>query len=415
MLKELSYYPLTGTPFFDNEKKWVSPMNFLPEAMEGFPESVYIYDVTLRDGEQTPGVTFREDERIRIACALAELGVKRIEAAMPITSQGAVNALKRLVKMNLPAEIVSFARAHKDDINLTIECGCKYILIEHSVNPYFCEMAYKLDQDALVERIVTSIKMAKDAGMHATFMGWDFTRAPLEYSKQVYEKVFAAVRPDALALVDTYACATPFAIEFVFKKFREWFPFMPLEFHVHNDFGLGVASSMAAVKAGAVGIHTAMNGIGERTGNVATEEIAGAFEILMGIKTGVNLEKIYETAQLVAEVSKVPIHPAKPIIGGRLFDIESGVVSHYTSIMQAKGIKPVPVPFMPSLVGREPMKYVIGKGSGRVTVEYYLEKNGMQATTEQIEKILEKIKEEAYITKSLISESQFIKFAQQVL
>lgn len=110
MLKELSYYPLTGTPFFDNEKKWVSPMNFLPEAMEGFPESVYIYDVTLRDGEQTPGVTFREDERIRIACALAELGVKRIEAAMPITSQGAVNALKRLVKMNLPAEIVSFAR-----------------------------------------------------------------------------------------------------------------------------------------------------------------------------------------------------------------------------------------------------------------------------------------------------------------
>ena len=131
----------------------------------------------MRDGEQTPGVTFREDERVRIACALAELGIKRIEAAMPITSQGAVNALKRLTKMNLPTEVVSFARAHKDDIQLSIECGCKYILIEHSVNPYFCELAYKLDQEALVERIAGSIKMAKDAGMHVTFMGWDFTRA----------------------------------------------------------------------------------------------------------------------------------------------------------------------------------------------------------------------------------------------
>ena len=415
MIQQLPYYPLEGQPYFDNDTKWVSPLNFLPEAMAGFPESVYLYDVTLRDGEQTPGVTFREDERVRIACALAELGVKRIEAAMPVTSQGAVNALKKLVKMNLPTEIVSFARAHKDDINLSIECGCKYILIEHSINPYFCEMAYKLDQDALVERIAASIKMAKDAGMHVTFMGWDFTRSPLEYSKTVYEKVFNLVRPDALALVDTYACATPFAIEFVFKKFREWFPYMPLEFHVHNDFGLGVASSMAAVRGGARGIHTAMNGIGERTGNVATEEIAGAFEILMGIKTGVKLEKIYETAQLVSEISKVPIHASKPIIGGRLFDIETGVITHYTSIMQSMGIKPVPVPFMPNLVGREPMKFVIGKGSGRVTVDYFLNKLGYTANDVQIEKILEKIKEEAYITKSLLTETQFRNIVEKVL
>lgn len=415
MLQELPYYPLAGKPYFDNDTKWVSPLNFLPEAMEGFPGSVYIYDVTLRDGEQTPGVTFREDERVRIACALAELGVKRIEAAMPITSQGAVNALKRLMKMNLPTEVVAFARAHKEDIRLSIECGCKYILIEHSVNPYFCEFAYHLDQNALVERIAGSIKMAKDVGMHVTFMGWDFTRAPLEFSKAVYEKVFSIIRPDALALVDTYACATPFAIEFVFKKFSEWFPGLPLEFHVHNDFGLGVASSLAAVRGGAQGIHTAMNGIGERTGNVATEEVAGAFEILMGIKTGVKLEKIYETAQLVAEISKVPIHASKPIIGSRLFDIETGVITHYTTIMQAKGINPVPVPFMPGLVGRDPMRYVIGKGSGRVTVEYFLKQYGMTASEEQIEKILEKVKEEAYITKSLLTEKQFRKIAEQVL
>ena len=414
-MQELPYYPLAGQPYFDNGNKWVSPFNFLPEAREGFPESIYIYDVTLRDGEQTPGVTFREDERVRIACALAELGVKRIEAAMPITSQGAVNALKRLTKMNLPAEIVSFARAHKDDINLSIECGCKYILIEHSVNPYYCQYAYNLDQDMLVERIVSSIKMAKEAGLHVTFMGWDFTRTPLEYSKEVYTKVFNTVKPDALALVDTYACATPFAIEFVFRKYREWFSDIPLEFHVHNDFGLGVASSMAAVRGGARGIHTAMNALGERTGNVATEEIAAAFDILMGIKTGVKLEKIYETAQLIAQISKMPIPASKPIIGDRLFDIESGVITHYTSIMQAKGINPVPVPFLPHMVGRDPMKFVIGKGSGRVTIEFFLEKYGYKATNEQIDQILTLIKEEAYITKSLLTEKQFLNIVEKVL
>jgi len=414
-MQELEYYPLTGQPYFDNEKKWVSPLNFLPQVYDGFPDSIYIYDVTLRDGEQQPGVTFREDERIRIACALAELGVKRIEAAMPITSEGAVRALKKLVKMDLPTEIVAFARAHPDDINLAIDCGCKYILIEHSLNPYFCQYAYNVDKEMLVERIVSSIKMAKDAGMHVTFMGWDFTRTPLEFSKDVYDKVFAQIKPDALVIVDTYACATPFAIEFVFRKYSEWYPGLPLEFHVHNDFNLGVASSMAAVRGGAKGIHTAMNALGERTGNVATEEIACAFEILMGIKTGVKLEKIYETAQLVAQISKVPIHPSKPILGDRLFDIESGVITHYDSIMQAKGIKPVPVPFLPHVVGRDPMKYVIGKGSGRVTVEFFLEKNGLKATPEQIDEIISKVKEEAYITKSLLTEKQFLKIAQKVL
>lgn len=414
-MKELSYYPLTGQPFFDNDSKWVSPLNFLPETTAGMPEEIYLYDVTLRDGEQTPGVTFREDERIRIACALSEMGLKRIEAAMPITSAEAARALTRLNRMNLPSEIVGFARAHPDDINITIDCGCKYILIEHSLNPYFCEYAYNLDQDALAGRIAGSIKKAKDSGLHVTFMGWDFTRTPLDFSRQVYEKVFAEVRPDALALVDTYACATVFAVEYVFKKYKEWFPGLPLEFHVHNDFSLGVAGSMAAVRAGASGVHTAMNGIGERTGNVPTEEVACAFEILMGIKTGVRLEKIYETSRLVSEISKIPVHAGKPVIGERLFKMESGVVTHYTSIMRKKGINPVPVPFMPSLVGRPPMEFVIGKGSGKVTVDFFLHKHGLSANDDQINAILEKVKEEASIRKSLLSEEDFIGIARKIL
>jgi 2-isopropylmalate synthase len=184
---------------------------------------------------------------------------------------------------------------------------------------------------------------------------------------------------------------------------------------VHNDFSLGVAGSMAAVRAGASGVHTAMNGIGERTGNVATEEVACAFEILMGIKTGVKLEKIYEISRLVAEISKVPIHAAKPIVGDRLFKIESGVITHYTSIMQKKGINPIPVPFMPNMVGRAPMEFVIGKGSGKVTVDFFLHKHGLSASDDQINIILEKVKQEAYVRKSLLSEEEFITIARKIL
>jgi 2-isopropylmalate synthase len=172
---------------------------------------------------------------------------------------------------------------------------------------------------------------------------------------------------------------------------------------------------MAAVRAGASGVHTAMNGLGERTGNVPTEEVACAFEILMGVKTGVKLEKIHATSRLVSEISKMPVHAGKPIVGERLFKIESGVVTHYTSIMQEKGINPVPVPFMPDLVGRPPMEFVIGKGSGKVTADFFLHKHGLSANDDQINAILEKVKEEAYIRKSLLGEEEFINIARNIL
>ncbi|MPN34041.1 2-isopropylmalate synthase [bioreactor metagenome] len=196
---------------------------------------------------------------------------------------------------------------------------------------------------------------------------------------------------------------------------REWFPGVQLEYHVHNDFGLGTASSLAAVENGAAVIHTAMNALGERTGNVATEEVATTLGILLGGRTNVKLEKLYETSQVVSDVTGIYPNVNKTVFGGNCFGIESGVVSHYTEALRQVGFKPIAYPYLPHVVGREESDYFIGYLSGRLTIDYYLDKNGIQATKEQREDILAATKAECLVRKALLSEAGFLKLAEKVL
>jgi isopropylmalate/homocitrate/citramalate synthase len=223
-------------------------------------------------------------------------------------------------------------------------------------------------------------------------MGWDFSRTPLEFSRKVYQ---AAVDAGAVALtiVDTFAVATPTAVGHTFRKMREWFPGVQLEFHVHNDFGMGMGAALAAVENGAAVIHTAMNALGERTGNLATEEAATTLGLLLGGRTNVN----------------------KTVFGQNCFGIESGVVSHYAEAMRKNGIKPAASPYLPEVVGREEHDYFIGYLSGRLTVDHYLEKYNISATHEQREAVLEAVKAECLVRKALLPEASFVKIARKVV
>lgn len=414
-MKELSYYPLQGTPYYDASKKWVSPMNFLPETRDGFPEKVTLYDLTLRDGEQAAGVTFLEDERLHIAEALDEMGVTHIEASMPIVSKAAAKALKRICDANLKAKIFAFVRTHPDDIKVSLDCGAKYVTMEHNVNPYTCEYVYNLDRNALVDRIASSINTAKEAGQYVTFMGWDFTRAPFEYTLDLYKAAFSQAKPDGLVVVDTFACATPFAVEYCVGKLHEVFPDIKLEFHCHNDFGCGVASSLAALRSGAKVLHCAMNGLGERTGNVSTEELACALEFMLNIDTGLDLTKLTSLSQLVSSISKVPVSPSKAIVGKNIFGIETGVATHIQKRMEPFGIKQIQNPISNKAVGGPDPFFIIGKNSGRVTIEFFLEKYGIEATEDQISEINERVKFKALLLKDMLTEEQFLEIANKVV
>ena len=414
-MKELKEYPLQGMPYYEKDRKWVSPINFIPDIINEYPKKVCIYDLTLRDGEQQSGVTFLKDERLRIAEELAEMGVEEIEAGMPIVSKTAEEALKAIVKLELPLKVFAFARAHKDDINLAIDCGCKYITIEHNVNPYTCLYAYNLDKEQLIERCANSIKQAKDAGLYVNFMGWEFSRAPLDWVTDVYDRIFDIAKPDGLTVVDTMAVTVPDAVEYVFRHFKKRYPNIRLAFHTHNDFGTGVGSSLAAVKGGAEVIHCSINGIGDRTGNVSLEETVAALELLLNIQTNVNMKKLTYVSQLVATMAKDELKSTKPIVGNGIFATESGITTHIAKKMMDTGIGPVISAFEPCVVGGKPRSLVLGKNSGASTIDFFAEKYGLEINKEQSKMITEKIKEEGRLLKGTLSEEQFLAIAKKII
>ena len=406
-MEVLENMPLEGAPYF-NEKKWVSPQNFEPGVMtDEISKSIYIHDVTLRDGEQTCGLNWTEDERIRIAVALDEIGVQRIEVGMPVVSEDIRSAIKRLVSMGLVAEIVPFARSLKGDIDASAECGVRSIVVEHAVNPYLCKYAYDVDTEQLIDRVAGSVEYAKSLGLKTTFMGWDVTRASLDYVRKVYKAVVERSHPEAVVFTDSFGVASPLAIYRAIKALKEDLPGVRVELHIHNEFGMAMGSVVAAAYAGVDGIHSSINGLGERTGNVPTEEVVTALELLLNIKTGIKLEKLASISRLVEEISQVPVWRNKPVMGKRLFMVESGVVIHAKQKLEAHGIKAAMMPYLPEIVGREALQVVLGGSSGKASVAYYLDNLGIECTDEEVEAILERVKALGRAKRDLVSEEEF--------
>lgn len=416
-LETLEGIQMEGMPWYKPDY-WVSPINHEPEIVKLYPKEVDIYDVTLRDGEQTPGVTWNEDERVRVALALEEMGIKRLEIGMPIVSDTIGSAVKRLINMNYSAEMVALCRAHKKDIDLCAEIGLKSIIVEHPINPYLCKHGVGIDVDELLDRIISSIIYAKEQGFHVNFFGWDAFRTSIPYLQKIYGTVVKEAKPDSVTLTDTFGVALPLAVKVGIKKVKEVIEGKPIEFHGHNEFGFGTATAMAAVEAGANCVHSAMNGLGERTGNVATEEIAMALELLVGTKTGVNLGRIDSVSRLVAEIGKVPVHPQKPIVGPNLSLMESGLVTDIAYKMQKMGIDTAMSPFAPRLIGAAPLTYAIGKGSGKANISYYLDKHGYDVddvSKEQMKAIIDEVKKEGRVRKALLTETDLLDIFDKVL
>jgi len=398
---------LEGKPFFDREKYWVSPFNFQTEEYRPFQGlSVEIHDCTLRDGEQTLGVSYSLDERVRIAEELSELGVSRIEAGMPIVSESIVKALKLLMRKNLPSKIFSFARAHEKDLQLTVDAGVRHVVIEHNVNPYICRNAYELDAGAVQERVAKAVRFAKEQGLFVTFMGWDLTRGDdMDFLYGIYRAAVVDGGADGITIVDTYGVAAPYACRLLVKKFRDWFPQTLIEFHSHNDFGWGVAGAVEAVAAGAGCIHTAVNGIGERTGNVATEQVAIALELGLKVSTGISLDRIKKASRLVSDITGMRVESNRPVVGDAIFKLETGVAAHILTKLP-KGLNVGSVPFHSSVVGAPPLEVVSGSGSGRASVEFMLDAHQISLPSDQIDEVVERVKNESRIRRRILTQEE---------
>ncbi len=413
--KELKEMQLNNTPYFDNTK-WVCPKNFDEKIRgENALENIYIHDVTLRDGEQTCGLTWNEEQRVKIALALNDLGVKSIEVGMPIVSEENKRAIKRLVKMNLRSEIIPFARSLKKDVDESLACGAERIVIEHAVNPYDNECVYNVNSEQVIDRVVSTIEYAKEKGMKPTFMGWDTTRSTFDYVLHIFTEIAKRAKPHSIVFVDSFGVASPFAIEYFFTELKKNIPDIPLEFHVHNEFGLAMGSVFAAVRAGVSGIHSSINGLGERTGNVATEEVAAGLKILMGIDAGLDLTKIGEVSRLVEDISKIKVANNKPVVGKRLFWVESGIVVDALDKLNEAGIEPAMTPYLPSLVGMGEVQIKLGAFSGNASIKYWLKKLGYEATDDQIKEITDIVRMEGRIRGTLLETKDFKGIVEKVL
>jgi isopropylmalate/homocitrate/citramalate synthase len=397
------------------DRWFTSPWNWEPEVREQlhFPEKVRIHDVTLRDGEQQTGIVMRRADKVAIAKKLAEAGVHRIEAGMPAVSTEDEMAIRDIVELGLDAEIFSFARCMPQDVKLAKDCGVFGIITEIPSSEHIIRNAYGKSLDWAIQASIDTTLAAKEAGLYTVFFTIDSTRSEPERLLDLIDKVATDGHMDAMTIADSFGGCTPQGIAMFVKRYKARFR-QPLEIHCHEDFGLGVINTIAALANGAEVAHVTVTGTGERAGNVPLEDTVMALHTLYGVDTGVKTEKFYELSKLVRELTGIVVPTNRPIVGDWLYRIESGIVAMFHR--RCKNVEPCEyIPFVPEMVGRPPVEVALGKGSGLANIEEHLEKRGRTATPEQAAEILSRVKQRSVEKKGLLTDEEFDAILAEVL
>jgi isopropylmalate/homocitrate/citramalate synthase len=398
------------------EKWFVSPWNYEPEVTSKFQfppaKEIKIHDITLRDGEQQAGIAYTLEDKMKIAKALAEAGVHRIETGMPAVSKEDERAIKEIVQANFGPEIFAFSRCMVSDVKLAKECGVNGVVVEIPSSEHIIKHAYGWELQKAIDLSIGATLLAKELGLYTVWFPIDASRADMNWFLDLIEKISTEGHMDALAVVDTFGGISPHAIPHLIKRIQERVK-KPLEPHFHDDFGMGVANTLMALACGCTVAHTTVTGIGERAGNAAMEELVLALLTMYGIDIGIKTEKFYSLSKLVRELSNTQIPSNRPIVGETLMDVESGIVTSW--VRRCRDENPLELgPFVPSLVGQRPIEIVMGKSSGIDSVAEWLEKIGGDASQEQREAIVLKVKEASIKKKGLLTEQEFKKIFDQV-
>ena len=298
-----------------------------------------------------------------------------------------------------------------------IDSRADAMVLEFGINPYLLRIVYDTTPEELSARVIEYSRAARDAGMEVEFVGWDTFRIPsLEYLEPFFTAIVENGAIDRLTVSDTFGMAHPSAIASMFSALGSWFPGLPLGLHIHNDFGLATSSALTAVTSGASSVHASVNALGERAGNVATEEGDVGLQYLLGLDAGIDLGRIVRVSGMVADIAKRPVAANTPIVGTHLFEVESGIVVHVVTQMRDSELGEIGfAPYLPDLVGQDPITIVAGRGTGRHSVEALLDELGLSANDEQIEEIADRVKQLALVLKNGLPPQLFRDLASGVL
>lgn len=345
---------------------------------------IYIVDTTLRDGEQTAGVVFANTEKVAIAEMLSDLGVDQLEVGIPTMGGDEKEAIKRIVSRNLKPSIMAWNRAVISDIQQSIDCGVDAVAISISVSDIHIKHKLRTSREWVIENMVRSVEFAKKNGLYVSVNGEDASRADLDF---LIEFIDAAKKAgaDRFRYCDTVGIKDPFNIYTDIKHIVDNTGFN-IEMHTHNDFGMATANAIAGIRAGATHVGVTVNGLGERAGNAALEEVVMAFKHVIKHEVNIDTRMFREVSEYVSRASGRALPKWKAIVGDNMFAHESGIHAD-GAIKNPKNYEA----FDPSDVGLE-RQIIIGKHSGKAAIINKFKEYDISINSEDANKILELVR-----------------------
>ena len=359
-----------------------------------------IDDTTLRDGEQTAGVVFANDEKIHIAELLDQLGVDQIEAGIPAMGGDEKKTIKKIVEMKLNASVLGRNRAVIGDIQHSIDCNVDAVAISIAVSDIHIETKLQKDRAWVLERINETVKFAKEHELYVSVNAEDGSRADLDFLTE-FGNAAKEAGADRFRFCDTIGVLDPFETHRVISHLVNNID-IDIEMHTHNDFGMATANTLAGVKAGATWVNATVNGLGERAGNAALEEIVMALKYIGAVDLGYKTAMFRELSEYVAQASARSIPAWKAIVGTNVFAHESGI--HADGIL--KNPKTYEA-FPPEEVGLE-RQLVLGKHSGSHSIVAKFHEYGIEVTSEQAREILEEVRSRAIRLKRALFDKELV-------
>lgn len=379
----------------------LSPLQGVRGHLMGLGGQPYFIDTTLRDGEQAPGVVFGLLEKIQIAQLLNDVGIPEIEIGTPVMGEKDIADIRTICEMGFDFKTLAWCRANKLDIQCATKAGTNGIHLSFPISPILMEVMGK-SPEWVMAHLREMIDVASASFDYVTIGAQDASRAETSFLKE-FISAASSYGASRVRLADTVGLLNPITTFEMVSSIRSIEKNIPLEIHAHNDLGMATANTLAAFMAGANCLSTTVNGLGERAGNAPMEEVAMALEMSAKVNCGLRTEKFYEISKYVSAASKRTISESKPITGKMVFTHESGI--HTNSLMKNRTSYQL---LDAAKLGRKEEDFVIGKHSGKATVEYYMAEAHLYYDDDFSSQLLANVKEKSEKLQRSISKKEFL-------